>query len=531
MPWRSGGTRMKRRTLLGAGMAGLAAPAVRAQPAKVLRFIPQSDVTVLDPVWTTVTVTRNHAYLIYDTLYGQDESFVARPQMVAGHVVEADGLLWRLTLRDGLRFHDGTPVLARDCVASVRRWAVRDAFGSALMAATAEVSAPDDRSIVFRLIRPFPLLPDALAKTAGNICPIMPERLAMTDPFKQVTDMTGSGPFRFVDDERIVGARTVYAKNPAYVPAPGPLSFTAGGKVPLLDRVEWTVINDPGTASAALLNNEADWWEVPTVDLIPQLRRGGIVVSVNDPASNLGLLRFNHLHPPFDNPAVRRAVLSVVDQTDCMIAAASEDRSFWRDRTGVFSSSSAMANDAGIEAVTSPRDYAAARRALAAAGYKGEPVVALVPSDQAATAAMALVAIDQMQRAGLTIDTQMTDWGTVTQRRTSRAVPGKGGWQVFFSFLEGTNNFNPAGHLGIRANGDKAWFGWPISPALEALRTQWFEATDLAGQQAACRALQMQFWQDVPYVPTGEYFRPIARHPRVSLPSKGFPMFYNVRLG
>ena len=247
---------------------------------------------------------------------------------------------------------------------------------------------------------------------------------------------------------------------------------------------------------------------MPTVDLIPQLRRGGIVVSVNDPASNLGLLRFNHLYPPFDNPAVRRAVLGVIDQTDCMTAAASEDRSFWRDRTGVFSSSSAMANDAGIEAVTSPRDYAAARRALAAAGYKGEPVVALVPSDQAATAAMALVAIDQMQRAGLTIDTQMTDWGTVTQRRTSRAVPGKGGWQVFFSFLEGTNNFNPAGHLGIRANGDKAWFGWPISPALEALRTQWFEATDLAGQQAACRALQLQFLAGRAVCADGRVFPP-----------------------
>ena len=523
---------MKRRDLLAAGAATLlAAPSVRAQRSSVMRFIPQSDVTALDPVWTTVTVTRNHAYLVYDTLYGQDEAYVAQPQMVAGHTVDDGGLLWRLTLRDGLRFHDGTPVLARDCVASIRRWAARDAFGLALIEATDELSAPDDRTIQFRLRHPFPLLPDALAKTAGCICPILPERLALTDPFKQVTEMVGSGPFRFLPDERIAGARAVYVKNAAYVPAPGPPSFTAGAKRPLLDRVEWTVINDAATASSAMLNGEADWWEVPAVDVIALLRRGGIVVQVDDPASLLGILRFNHLLPPFDNPAIRRALLGAIDQTECMIAAAGEERTYWRDRCGVFSSTSAMANDAGIEVMAGKRDYAAVRRALEAAGYKGERVVAMVASDQPASAAMAEVAIDQMKRAGMNIDQQTTDWGTVVQRRTSRAPVDKGGWNIFFTFIEGTNNFNPAGHLGIRANGSKAWFGWPTSPQLEALRTEWFAAPDLAAQQAVCRALQMQFWQDVPYIPTGENFRPVAHHPRVTLPSRGFPMFWNVTLG
>ncbi len=322
--------------------------------------------------------------------------------------------------------------------------------------------------------------------------------------------------------------RAVYAKNEAYVPAPGAPSFTAGAKRPLLDRVEWNVINDPATATAAMLNDEADWWEVPTVDVIPLLRKAGIIVQVEDPASNLGILRFNHLQPPFDNPAIRRALLGAIDQTECMMAAAGEERTYWRDRCGVFSSTSAMANDAGIEVMAGKRDYPAVQRALAAAGYKGERVVAMVASDQTATAAMSQVAIDEMRRAGMNIDIQMMDWGTVVQRRTNRGPVDKGGWNIFLTFLEGTNNFNPAGHLGIRANGDKAWFGWPTSPRLEALRTQWFDAPDLAAQQAVCRALQTQFWQDVPYIPTGEYFRPVAHHKRVNLPTKGFPLFWNV---
>jgi peptide/nickel transport system substrate-binding protein len=447
---------------------------------------------------------------------------------VAGHVVEGDGLVWRLSLRDGLRFHDGAPVLARDCVASIRRWAARDAFGLALMDATEELSAPDDRTIVFRLRQRFPLLPNALAKTAGNMCAIMPARAAATDPFKQVTDSIGSGPYRFVAGERIVGARAVYEKFAEYVPAPGKGSFTAGGKRPILDRIEWNVINDPSTAAAALINGEADWWEVPTIDQIELLRRRGIIVEINDPASNLGCLRFNHLNPPFNNPAIRRALLGAIDQTECMIGAAGEDRTYWRDGVGIFSSPSAMSNDAGIEVMKAPRDYAAVKRALAAAGYDGERVVALVASDQAVTAAMGQVAADQLKRAGVNVDLQLMDWGTVTQRRTSREPVAKGGWNIFFTFLEGTNNFDPAGQLGIRANGAKAWFGWPQSKKLEALRMEWFAAPDLAAQKAACRALQVQFWQDVPYIPLGEYFRPGAHHPRVAIPTKGFPLFANV---
>ena len=253
---------MRRRTFLAASALGLAAPAVgRAQDSRVLRFIPQADLTVLDPMWTTAYVTRNHAFMVYDTLFGQDSQYRPSPQMLEGFTTGDDGKTWTLTLRPGLLFHDNEPVRARDCVASLERWGKRDAFGSALMAATDELVAKDDRTLVFRLKKPFPLLPAALAKTPLFMPAIMPERIARTDPFTQVTEMIGSGPFRFKADERVPGARVVYEKFAGYKPREdGPTDWTSGPKVVHFDRVEWTTIPDPTTAAQALINGEQDWW-------------------------------------------------------------------------------------------------------------------------------------------------------------------------------------------------------------------------------------------------------------------------------
>ncbi len=290
---------MKRRAFMALTAASLAAPKlVQAETARVLRFIPQADLTAVDPVWTSVYVTRNHGYLVFDTLYGQDSAFRVQPQMVEGATTEQDGRLWRLALRDGLLFHDNTPVLARDCVASIRRWARRDAFGQTLMLATDELSAPDDRTIQFRLKAPFPLLPDALGKIGINMLPIMPERLAATDPFKQVTEMVGSGPFRFLADERVSGARVVYARFDKYRPREhGTPDWTAGPKIAHFDRVDWNVIPDGATAAAAMLNNEADWWEQPLFDLLPLLKRSA-------GADDFGDRGHRQYRPAADEPVV-----------------------------------------------------------------------------------------------------------------------------------------------------------------------------------------------------------------------------------
>ena len=333
---------MKRRTVLqatGAGLAALAAPRVaRAEGSRVLKFIPQSDLTVLDPIWTTAYVTRNHGYMVFDTLYGTDGKLTPSPQMAAGHTVENDGKLVKITLRDGLKWHDGPPVLARDCVASIARWGKRDAFGQTLLAYADELSAPDDKTIQFRLKSPFPLLQTALGKSPTNFCAMMPERLAKTDAFTQVTEMVGSGPYRFNARERVPGHLLVYERFADYKPRDGGASdWTAGPKIVNFDRVEWQIIQDPATAAAALESNEVDWWENPTNDLIPLLTRNGhIKVAVQDPTGLMGCMRLNHLTAPFNNPGVRRALLKAISQDDFAIAVAGDDPKMRHVPSGVF---------------------------------------------------------------------------------------------------------------------------------------------------------------------------------------------------
>ena len=525
---------MRRRDVLSAIGAATSLPLftprlARAQAARPLRFVPSSDLAIIDPIWTLAYVTRNHGFMVFDTLYGLDEHFMPQPQMVAGHVVENDGRLWRLTLRDGLLFHDGTPVLAADCVASIRRWASVDAFGQVLMAMTEELSAVGDKEIRFRLSRPFPLLPTALAKGNPLMCAIMPARLAATPATTQVTEMVGSGPFRFVAEERIPGSRAVYSKFEKYAPAPGNSSFLAGAKVVHFGRVEWHSVPDSGTAAAALQAGEVDWLETPSFDLLPPLLRNRNVAVRNvDPTGTIGVLRINHLHPPFNNPAIRRALLSALDQKACMTAVAGDDASLWRADVGFFTPDTPMASDAGTTVMSAPRDLEKARRELTEAGYKGEKVVLLGASNIEAINAMSMVVQDTLSRIGMNVDYISTDWGTVMQRRTSNQPTEKGGWSAFVGTWSGNDLANPAVSVTLRGDG-KAAGGWLESAEIERLRTAWFEAPDLSTQQRICRDLQMQAWKDVPYIPLGQYRPQAAWRKEITGLSKGFPLFWNVK--
>src|SRR5215467_4559630 len=399
---------MRRRDLLraaGASLAALAAPRIgRAGKANKLVFVPTTDLTVLDPVITANRQTRNHAYLVFDTLYGIDTSWTAQPQMVEGHQVEEDGLSWTLRLRDGLRFHDKEPVLARDVVASVRRFAQRISFANALMAATEDLSAPDDRTVQFRLKQPFPHLPDALAGPGGIVPAVMPERLAATSPYKPVNEIVGSGPYRFLPEEHLSGARAAYERFPLYRPrTAGPVGFTSGPKIAHFDRIEWLTL-DPFSAMAALRSGETDWWEAPLHDQAEGVAHDPNITVISQYATAMGVLRFNHLHPPFDNAAVRRALLGAVDQAEAMTAVAGTDRTFWHDGIGLFPAGTPLANDAGIEVLRGPRDYAAVRQALARAGYNGETIVVLAPTDAQGMRAVSLAGAEQLRRAGMNVE-------------------------------------------------------------------------------------------------------------------------------
>ena len=514
---------MHRRSFLygtGAVAAALAMPRLaHGAGARAIRFVPYVDLSLLDPVANTATPTRNHAYLVFDTLYGVDTEFAARPQMVAGHTVENGGLLWRLVLRDGLLFHDGQKVLARDAVASIRRWGARDSFGQALLDATAELTSPDDSTIQFRMRRPFALLPDALAKVSPNMCPIMPERLAGTDPAKPITEMVGSGPFRFVPDERLPGARAVYARFDGYVPrADGTPSISAGPKIAYVDRVEWITIPDAATAAAALQRGEVDWLEAPSPDLVPTLRRNEAVrVEVKDRTGLTPILRFNCIQPPFDNPAIRRAVLRAANQTEFM-QAFSTDPSMWHVKLGVFCPDTPMATDVGLDELFGPTDVARGKRELAEAGYRGERVVLMSPTDHPISAPLANVADDLFRRIGLNVDTQAMDSGTMFQRRNSREPVEKGGWSCFPSMVSGINILNPAVADTARGNGLQGWYGWPTSDTLERLHTEWLRASGLDEEKRIAAAMQAEAWREATFIPAGQIYQPVAflepvRHP------------------
>ena len=523
---------MNRRHLLAAVAAAALPRVATAQTAsRVLKFIPEGNLQNPDPIWSTTTVARNFGYMVWDTLYGWDGTMTPRPQMLEGHEVADDGLTWRMRLRDGLKWHDGSPVTAADCVASIRRWMKRDGFGQRIDDDVNELRATGDRGFEFRLKKPFPLLAHGLGKPTANVCFIMPGHVAQTDPFKQIDDYTGSGPFRFLRDEWSPGASAAFARFEGYVPRQEPPDFVAGGKAVNFDRIEWTVIPDAATSGAAMQAGEQDWWQSPTADLLPSLRQArGVVVERLDDFGTVGMMRFNMLHPPFENVKLRRDVLPAINQSDFMAAAMGSETDLYRIPVGVFTPSSPLANDAGMQVLTGPRDLELARRLVKESGYAGERIVFLAPTDYPVLNAYCQVGADVLKKIGLNVDFQGMDWGTMITHRNNRETVDKGGWSAFCTSWEGLNLVDPGAHYPIAGTGLKGWFGWYESAKMEALRTAWFEAPDLAAQKRVAEQIQLLTWDEVPFIPVGQTFQPIVRRTTISgIVKSPFPLFWNVR--
>jgi peptide/nickel transport system substrate-binding protein len=524
---------MKRRSFLATTMAtALARPAIAAG-TKPLIFVPQANLTSLDPVWTTATVTRNFALMVYDMLYGRDEAFVPRPQMVEGHVIDDDGKRWTMKLRDGLMWHDGTPVLARDCVASLQRWMKRDAVGVTINLRVDAIETPDDRTLVWRLRKPFPLLPFFLSKVQPQPV-MMPERIARSvDPFTQVTEIVGSGPFRFLPKEYVSGAFAAFEKFDRYKPRDEPASYTAGGHNVLLDRVEWRVIPDSATAANALTAGEVDWVELPQPDLIPMLKQqSGVTTGLLDLYGTVGILRPNHLNAPTSNVGVRRAMFAAIDQKEVMLATMGEDPTTWHVPMGYFLPNSKSANDAGMDFVRKRHSVDEVKRMLDQAGYGGEKIVFLHPTDQLAYNAFSTVVVDAFHKVGLNVDEQMTDWGTVVQRRPSKEPLDKGGWSMFPAGAPGPEYVDPLLANTLRSNGSKAWFGWPDDPALEVAYDAWVDAMDDTERRKQAIAFQTAAFTSVPSIPLGQYLPHAAWRSNVTGLVKGSaPVFWGARKG
>jgi peptide/nickel transport system substrate-binding protein len=526
---------MQRRSLLAAtaalsGAAALPRFAI-GQPAaaRTLRFVPQANLTLLDPHTTTAAVTANHGYMVFDTLFSLNAALEPKPQMAEGFTVSDDGRTYLIRLRDGLKFHDGQPVLARDCAASLARWAVRDTFGQTAAKYVDEWGTADDRTVRITLKRPFPLLIEAIAKADAVIAFIMPERLAKTDPFKGVTEMIGSGPFRFLADEFVAGSNISYARNTAYVPRQEAPDWTSGGKVANFDRVEWKVIPDASTAASALQAGEVDWWEQVQADLVPLLRKNAdVVLGPSNPQGYVAGMRFNHLHPPFNDERLRKAIQIAVNQDDYMRAVTGNDPSLFQMCKSQFPCGTTYG-----EQVSGPPmsgDVARARAMLKEAGYGGQKAVIINPTDFATIAPLGELTYDLFKQLGINTEMVAADWGTVVQRRASKEPVEKGGWSVFHTWFTGGFILNPVVSAPFRAQGANGWFGWYDNPKIEALTDEWLAAPDLEARKRAAAAIQAENFARAPTVSLGQFQIPTAY--RKSLTGKmacSSPLFWGVR--
>jgi peptide/nickel transport system substrate-binding protein len=507
---------MKRRKFLkGASLAGAALPFLdqpalaQKSAAKTLKIIRSGNLASLDPIWTTAPPTKDYAFLTFDQLLAVDSKYMPHPQMAEGWTFEDDGRTFVLGLREGLKFHDGEPVRSADCIASIQRWGARDGFGQLALRFVDGFEAIDDAKFRIKLKKPFPLLPAALGKSNSSQCFIMPERMAKVDPMKQVTETIGSGPYRFLKGEFVSGARAAWAKFDGYIPRKEPVDSIAGGRIPAVDRIEWSFISDPSTAMAALVAGEQDYWDAPALDLLPIMKADpNIVVSPRNPTGSYYMLQLNHLQPPFNNPKVRQALAMAVDQTQFLKSAVS-DPALLKPCYGYYGSDSPYTSEDGAEIIKT-KSIEKAKAALKEAGYAGEKVVILAVMENPTLAAMCQVAEDLMRRMGMNVQLVAMDFATMAQRRTSKEPTDKGGWSLFVTVWTGSDIVNPAVHQMLRAGGPTAWFGWPNDPEMESLRDQWANAATAEEQKKRAIALQVQAFRTLPYIPLGSLVSMVA---------------------
>ena len=480
--------------------------------AQTLRAVKHSDLRVLDPILTTAYMSRNHGYMIFDTLYALDSDLAPQPQMVGSHIVSDDGLVYTFTLRDGLMFHDGAPVTGDDVAASIARWGERDGMGQVLMSfvdSMAQGATPNE--FVINLKQPYGLVIDSLAKPSSNVPFIMPKRLAETPSTEAIAEQVGSGPFKWVADEYQPGVRAVYEKNTDYVSRDEPSSWASGGKVVNVDRVEWVVMPDDQTAMNALQAGEIDYWESPPSDLLPILEANPDLTVKNQNALGFQtIMRPNALNAPMDDVRIRNAAIASVNQKDVLDALVGNP-DLYALCGAMFVCNTPLATEVGSETLTAGNGMEKAKALLAEAGYDGTPIVIMHPTDVGTLRTQPVVVAQAMRDAGFVVDLQAMDWQTLVGKRASQASIADGGWHMFMTNWVGADVFNPLVNNMVNGKGpDGGWFGWPTVPKLEELRTAYATSQSLDEQKALAQEIQEIAYAEGVYAPIGQYFVPAA---------------------
>jgi peptide/nickel transport system substrate-binding protein len=515
-----------REAALAAMMLGSLAAAPAA--AQTLRVVQHANLTILDPIWTTTYVTRNHGYLIYDTLFATDEKHAIKPQMVDKHEVSADKLTWTFTLRDGLEWHDGAPVTSEDCIASIKRWASRDVMGLKLMDFVKELKAVDAKTFQMVLKEPYGLVLDSLGKPSSNVPFMMPKRIAETPGSEQIKEFIGSGPFIFKRDEWKPGEKLVYLRNPKYKPRNEPPSGLAGGKVVKVDRVELLDMPDPQTQANALIAGEIDIVEAPPHDLLPVLTADKNVTLIDwNPLGHVFIIRFNHLHPPFNNPKIRLAALHAINQEDYLKASIGDPK-YYKVCGAAFICGTPNATDKGSE-ILIKSNFAKSKELLKEAGYDGTPIVLMQSTTLQVLTNIAPVTKALLEQGGFKVEMASMDWQTLASRRARREPPAQGGWNVFHTYSVSADATNPINNAYFGAAGEKSWFGWPSDPEMEKLRDSYARETDAAKQKALAETIQLRALETAQFGWIGQWYGPGAHRKNVTgWLSTPVPVFWNI---
>jgi len=483
-------------------LAGATAMASAQDTENVLRIVPQADLKVLDPIWTTAFVTRDHGYMIYDTLFGIDENGKVKPQMVDNYSVDADGLNWVLKLRDGLVFHDGQPVTSADVIQSIKRWGQRDGLGQKMFAALDKIEASDDKTINLHFKQPFGMVLEALGKPSSNPPFIMPERVAKTPANEQISDTTGSGPYVFKADEFRPGEKVVYVKHDKYVPRDEPASGTAGGKHVYVDRVEWMIIKDAQTQANALINGEVDVLSWVPAEQYAALKSNPKVELLAPVPKGSYALHLNHLVPPFDNPKIAQAALMTINQ-EALMRAQMINKDLYNPCASIYPCGSTYdPGDAGY--FTGKPQFEKAKQLLKEAGYNGEPIVLMNPSDFTLLNKFPPVMAQLLKQGGFNVDMQSMDWPSLITRRANKSLPKDGGWNVFITGWGASDTMNPLYFAPMTGNGEKGWFGWATDDKLEQLKAEFLATLDEDKRKDLARQIQQQVLTTGLYGPLGE---------------------------
>src|SRR5262245_10816035 len=527
--------RISRRQVVRGGAAAaalaLSAPSVRTQPGgQALRFVANADLKVFDPIWTTAYITRNHGYLVYDTLFGTNESLQIRPQMVDGTTISPDRMKYTFTLRDGLRWHDGQPVVSEDCVESLKRWGKKDRFGQLLMAHTGTIAPVDKKTFTLELAERFGPVLEALGKPSSNVPFMMPARIASTPPEEQIKEIVGSGPFKFAREEWQPGEQAVYVRNANYMPRDEIPSGSTGGKKAYLGKVIWRYIADPWDAADDLAAGKVDWWEQPPLDFIPKIEQNpDLKTALIDPLGTQGWLKPNCLHPPFDNKKARQALLHMMDQVTYLAWAIGQSQ-YYRACDSVFACGAPYATSVGAEPIMK-HDLTTARQLVKESGYDGQPIVVLHVTDIPFLNAAAIVTRQRLESIGFKVILKAMDFSANLVARARKEPPTKGGWNLLLTWWHAADVANPAVHFGLSGAGPRAWFGWPDIPQIEKLVTDWVRATDETKRKQLADEVQKVALSEVPYVPWGEWVQPSAFRKNVRDVLKfGAPIFWNVKV-